>query len=114
MKFIRDFAPCLAQFPHFAAYAYKTRTAIVVLEKANPHDDEPAAYLATLYGDVVPRQMSLKQLKEFMLRKRPKDRIALLDKGGTSITDGSAHFHFDCTLCSVERRRSKSLPPRSG
>ena len=84
--------------PHILVWARLKGRCIVVLEEGvkKRQMDPCQGYYATMYGQLTSRCLTEADLKQFLLRRRPQDRLVLMESWA-SMSDGGGHYSHHLT-----------------
>lgn len=84
--------------PHILVWArLKGRCIVVLEEKVKKRQMDPCqGYYATMYGQLTSRCLTEADLKQFLVRRRPQDRLVLMESWA-SMSDGGGHYSHHLT-----------------
>ena len=92
--------------PHFLVFAReKNRCFVLIEEKPRAQKGELEGYFATMYGAAQPRALTLEQLNEFLVKRRPQDRLVLFENSGSMVDPSTGHFAYHLsqgTSCTID------------
>ena len=91
--------------PHILVWARLKGRCIVVLEEGvkKRQMDPCQGYYATMYGQLTSRCLTEADLKQFLLRRRPQDRLVLMESWA-SMSDGGGHYSHHLTAAHAPLR----------